>query len=152
MNSQTAEESFDKYVSALGKNVVQFVSVSCSGYFSDEYVLLHNCMCCNTFQHEYEATEQPKRLWPYIVKVGDTGQTMIRFRDYEWLEMDNLGEALGYLILIVLCFDLPLNRPQSMFLFESLFLGYDQPRASGSLVQLRLTPICKEQGKSVIST
>ena len=47
------------------------------------------------FQHEHEAKQQPKSPWPHVLKVANADQTIIRFKNYVWLDMENIRETLG---------------------------------------------------------
>ena len=101
------------------------------------------------FQDEHSARSQPRSPWPHAVMVRNTGQVFIRYKQYTWLEMDDVGEALGYLILIITVFDLPQNRPQLISLLESIFFGYEHPKVlkTATVIRKTIIDLCDEQRK-----
>ena len=103
-------------------------------------------------QNLSDAKQDLKNRWPHVIYVKNTGQTIIRYQEYDWLDVTDLREALGYLILIITAFDMPPNRPVLFYVLESCFFGYKVPKlgTSGVLVRGRIGQLCEEEGKPVL--
>ena len=97
-----------------------------------------------------------KWSWPRVVAVSQSGQVIIKCKDHLWLGMNNVGEALGYAVLLMTTFDFPLKgRPQILLLMESIFFGYKPMglRPQGVLMVDRLRQLIQGAGEySVISS
>lgn len=85
-----------------------------------------------------------------MVAVSQTGEVIVKYKNHQWLEMDNVGEALGYAVLLMTVFDFPIKgRPQILLLMESMFFGYKPMglRPQGVLMADRLRQLIQGDGK-----
>ena len=102
------------------------------------------------FQSPSEAKPSVATL-PYVVVLSRTGQVVLKFGNHEWVDMESLPEALGYCILLLALFDMPVGpRSQLMFLLESLFFNYNAPGMSRQTILFgeRLRQLVSPKGMS----
>lgn len=89
-------------------------------------------------------------MFPYVYLDVQTGKVVLKYDTFEWHDMDDLGEALGYAILLLALFDMPTkNRSQLMLLLETMYFGYKPPgtHKRTTFTAVRLHQLIEEDSK-----
>ena len=88
-------------------------------------------------------------MFPYVHLDAETGAVILKYDTFKWVDMDDLGEALGYAVLLLAMFDMPIkHRSQLMLLLECMFFGFQPPAMHNqtSFIAIRLHELIGEDG------
>ena len=82
-----------------------------------------------------EQDDKSRPTFPHVQVMRHTGQAILKYGRFQWLDMEDIAEAVGYAILLLVIFDMSeKKRSQLQLLLESMIFGFRAPGLKVSTV------------------